>query len=185
MLIHFDKNGFVYTLDRATGELLSAEPYVPVNWARRIDLKSGRPEVDSTKLTGASRGTVKDICPSLEGGKNQQPAAWSPATQLFYLSTSNMCMDYTSFQASYLAGTPYLSAGAPYNVGPGGNLGAFIAWDPVKSRRAWEIKEPYPVWSGVLATGAAWCSMARSTDGSRRWMRTTARCSGSSRWALA
>jgi alcohol dehydrogenase (cytochrome c) len=153
VLVHFDKNGFVYTLDRATGELLSAEPYVPVNWARRIDLKSGRPEVDSTKLTGASRGTVKDICPSLEGGKNQQPAAWSPATQLFYLSTSNMCMDYTSFHASYLAGTPYLSAGAPYNVGPGGNLGAFIAWDPVKSARAWEIKEPYPVWSGVLATG--------------------------------
>lgn len=153
VLVHFDKNGFVYTLDRATGELLSAEPYVPANWARRIDLTTGRPEVDSTKLTGASRGTVKDICPSLEGGKNQQPAAWSPATQLFYLSTSNMCMDYTSFHASYMAGTPYLSAGAPYNVGPGGNLGAFIAWDPVKSTRAWEIKEPYPVWSGVLATG--------------------------------
>ncbi len=152
VLVHFDKNGFAYTLDRATGELLSAEPYVPANWARRIDLASGRPEVDSTKLTGASRGTVKDICPSLEGGKNQQPAAWSPATQLFYLSTSNMCMDYTSFHASYMAGTPYLSAGAPYNVGPGGNLGAFIAWDPVKSARAWEIKEPYPVWSGVLAT---------------------------------
>jgi len=121
VLVHFDKNGFVYTLDRATGELLSAEPYVPVNWARRIDLKTGRPEVDSTKLTGASRGTVKDICPSLEGGKNQQPAAWSPVTRLFYLSTSNMCMDYTSFHAAYMAGTPYLSAGAPYTVGPGGN----------------------------------------------------------------
>ena len=119
VLVHFDKNGFVYTLDRATGELLSAEPYVPANWAKRIDLTTGRPEVDSTKLTGASRGTVKDICPSLEGGKNQQPAAWSPATQLFYLSTSNMCMDYTSFHASYMAGTPYLSAGAPYNAGPG------------------------------------------------------------------
>jgi PQQ-dependent dehydrogenase (methanol/ethanol family) len=152
VLVHFDKNGFVYTIDRATGELLSAEPYVPTTWARRVDLGTGRPDVDSTKLTGASRGTVKDICPSLEGGKNQQPAAWSPATQLFYLSTSNMCMDYTSWRASYLAGTPYLSAGAPYNAGPGGNLGAFIAWDPVKSARAWEIREPYPVWSGVLAT---------------------------------
>ncbi len=152
VLVHFDKNGFVYTLDRATGELLSAEPYVPVTWATSVDLATGRPVVDSSKMTGASRGTVKDICPSLEGGKNQQPAAWSPQTQLFYLSTSNMCMDYTSWRASYMAGTPYLSAGAPYTAGPGGHLGAFIAWDPVASRRAWEITEPYPVWSGVLAT---------------------------------
>lgn len=178
VLVHFDKNGFVYTLDRATGELLAAEPYVPANWARRIDLATGRPEVDSSKVTGASRGTVKDICPSLEGGKNQQPAAWSPVTGLFYLSTSNMCMDYTSFRASYLAGTPYLSAGAPYNVGPGGNLGAFIAWDPVKSARAWEIKEPYPVWSGVVTT-AGGVVFYGTLDG---WFKAVDARSGSVLW---
>ncbi len=152
VLVHFDKNGFAYVLDRATGELLSAQPYVPVNWARGVDLATGRPQVDSTKLTGATRGTTKDICPSLEGGKNQQPAAWSPVTQLFYLSTSNLCMDFTASRASYLAGTPYVGAGTPYAAGPGGHLGAFIAWDPVKKMRAWEILEPYPVWSGVLTT---------------------------------
>ena len=152
VLVHFDKNGFVYTLDRATGEVLVAEPYVPVNWARRIDLRTGRPELDSTKLTGASRGNVTDICPTLEGGKNQQPAAWSPATRLFYVPTNNMCMDYRTSAATYAAGTPYIGLDAPYKPGEGGHLGAFIAWDPVKSRKVWEIREPYPVWSGALAT---------------------------------
>jgi lanthanide-dependent methanol dehydrogenase len=152
-LVHFDKNGFVYTLDRATGELLSAEPYVPVNWAKRVDLKTGRPEMDSTKMTGASRGNIKNICPTLEGGKNQQPAAFSRLTKLFYVPTNNMCMDYAAANVSYIAGTPYIGAAAPYYPGEGGNLGAFIAWDAAKGKKVWEIKEPYPVWSGVLATG--------------------------------
>ena len=178
VLVHFDKNGFAYVLDRATGELLSANAYVPVTWARSIDLKTGRPDVDSSKVTGASRGMVKGICPSLEGGKNQQPAAWSPLTKLFYLSTSNMCMDYASTRANYMAGTPYLSAGAPYSVGPGGSLGAFIAWDPVQARRAWEVKEPYPVWSGALVTAGnvvfygtldGWFKAVDATTGTPLW----------------
>ena len=152
VLVHFDKNGFVYTFDRATGELLAAEAYVPVSWAKRVDLKTGRPEVDSTKLTGVSRGTAKDICPTLEGGKNQQPAAFSPLTRLFYVPTNNMCMDYTTANVSYIAGTPYIGATIPYKPGEGGHLGAFIAYDPVNGKKVWEVKEPYPVWSGALAT---------------------------------
>ena len=155
-LVHFDKNGFAYTLDRATGEVLSAEPFVEVNWARRVDLKTGRPVLDSTKLTGASRGNVKHICPTLEGGKTPAaPAAYSPRTGLFYVSTNNMCMDYQAAQATYIAGTPFIGAATPYHAGSvgGGNLGAFIAWDAGRGRRVWEIRERYPVWSGVLATG--------------------------------
>jgi lanthanide-dependent methanol dehydrogenase len=151
-LVHFDKNGFVYTMDRATGELLLAEPYVPVNWAKRVDLKTGRPEVDSSKMTGASKGTVTDICPTLEGGKNQQPAAFSPLTRLFYVPTNNMCMDYAVANVSYIAGTPYIGAATPYKAGAGGHLGAFIAYDAANGEKVWEIKEPYPVWSGALAT---------------------------------
>jgi lanthanide-dependent methanol dehydrogenase len=151
-LVHFDKNGFVYTLDRATGELLQANPYVPVNWAKRVDLKTGRPEVDSTKLTGAGRGTVTDICPTLEGGKNQQPAAFSPLTRLFYVPTNNMCMDYAASQVTYIQGAPYIGASVPYKAGAGGHLGAFIAYDVLKGKKVWEIKEPYPVWSGALTT---------------------------------
>ena len=151
-LVHFDKNGFVFTLDRATGELLAAHPYVPVNWAKSIDLKTGRPVVDSSKMTGESKGNVKNICPTLEGGKNQQPAAYSPITRLFYVPTNNMCMDYAGAKVSYIAGAPYIGATTPYYPGEGGNMGAFIAWDPERSKKVWEIREPYPVWSGALVT---------------------------------
>jgi lanthanide-dependent methanol dehydrogenase len=151
-LVHFDKNGFVYTMDRATGELLRADAYVPVNWARRVDLKTGRPQVDSSKMTGASKGNVTDICPTLEGGKNQQPAAYSPLTRLFYVPTNNMCMDYSVASVSYIEGAAYIGATVPYKAGAGGHLGAFIAFDPVRGKKVWEIREPYPVWSGALAT---------------------------------
>jgi glucose dehydrogenase len=96
-LVTFNKNGFQYTLDRATGEVLAAPPYVQVTWATGIDLKTGRPILDSTKLTGASKGTVKDVCPSLEGGVSpSSPAAYSPRTGWFYTSTNNMCMDFAA-----------------------------------------------------------------------------------------
>src|SRR5438876_3104107 len=104
VLVHFDKNGFAYTIDRATGEVLVAQPFVDVTWAKRVDVATGRPVVDSTKLTGASRGNVKEICPTLEGGKSPaSPAAYSPRTGLFYLATNNMCMDYQATQATRIA----------------------------------------------------------------------------------
>ena len=178
VLVHFDKNGFAYTIDRATGEVLVAEPYVTVNWARRVSLATGRPELDSTKLTGASRGNVTDICPTLEGGKNQQPAAYSPQTGLFYVPTNNMCMDYQTAPVTYLAGTPYMGVSAPYKPGPGGHLGAFIAWDAARGKKLWEIREPYPVWSGALATAGGlvfygtldgWLKAADAKSGAVLW----------------
>jgi lanthanide-dependent methanol dehydrogenase len=151
-LVHFDKNGYAFALDRATGELLAAHPYVPVNWAKGFDMKTGRPILDSTKMTGESKGNVKNICPTLEGGKNQQPAAYSPLTKLFYVPTNNMCMDYAGAKVSYIAGAPYIGATTPYYPGEGGNLGAFIAYDIASGKKVWQIKEPYPVWSGSLVT---------------------------------
>jgi len=178
VLVHFDKNGFAYTIDRATGEVLVAEPYVAVNWAKRVDLTTGRPDVDRTKLTGASHGSVKDICPTLEGGKNQQPAAYSPRTGLFYVPTNNMCMDYQTTPVTYLAGTPFIGLNAPYKPGPGGNLGALIAWDAGAGKKIWEIKEKYPVWSGALATAGGvvfygtldgWFKAVDATSGRALW----------------
>ena len=152
-LVHFDKNGFAYTMDRTTGEVLLAEKYVFANWAKSIDLKTGRPVLDSTKLTGSSRGETQYICPSLEGGKSPaSPGAYSPRTGLFYLATVNMCMNYATEKTTRLRGTPYIGATTPYTVGPGGNMGAFVAWDATTGRRVWEIKEKFPVWSGAVAT---------------------------------
>ena len=153
VLVHFDKNGFAYTMDRTNGEVLVAEPFVSLNWAKRVDLATGRPVLDSTKLTGASKGDVKYICPSLEGGKSPaSPAAYSPRTGWFYVSTVNLCMNYQAEPRGRIRGTPFIGANTPYVAGPGGNMGAFIAWDAALGRRVWEIKEKYPVWSGVLAT---------------------------------
>jgi PQQ-dependent dehydrogenase (methanol/ethanol family) len=152
-LVHFDKNGFAYTLDRATGRLLSATAFAPVTWAKSVDLTTGRPVLDPAKQTGASQGNVKGICPSLEGGVSpSSPAAYSPRTHLFYTSTNNLCMDYAATRTSYLKGTPFMGVTSPYFAGPGGNLGAFMAWDAATGRKVWENKERYPNWSGALVT---------------------------------
>ena len=152
-LVHFDKNGFAYTLDRATGRLLLAVAFAPVTWAKSVDLATGRPLLDTAKQTGASRGNVKGICPSLEGGVSpSSPAAYSPRTHLFYTSTTNLCMDYAATRASRLKGTPFVGVTSPYFAGPGGNLGTFMAWDAAGGRKVWENKEPYPNWSGALVT---------------------------------
>jgi lanthanide-dependent methanol dehydrogenase len=152
-LVTFNKNGFQYTLDRATGELLAAPAYVQVTWAKNIDLKTGRPVLDSTKQTGASKGNVKGVCPSLEGGVSPaSPAAYSPRTGLFYTSTNNMCMDFAATEAQHFRGTPFIGAGTPYFAGPGGHLGAFMAWDASTGKKVWELKEHFPNWSGALVT---------------------------------
>ena len=152
-LVHFDKNGFAYTLDRASGRVLIAQPFTPLNWAESVDLASGRPVLNPAKQTGISRGNVKDICPSLEGGVSPaSPPAYSPRTHLFYTATANLCMDYATKHAQHLRGTPFVGVDSPYRGGPGGYLGSFLAWDAARGRKVWENKEPFPNWSGALVT---------------------------------
>jgi PQQ-dependent dehydrogenase (methanol/ethanol family) len=151
-LVNFDRNGFSYVLDRTTGELLLAEPFVVVNWAKGVDLKTGKPIEDPEKQTSASKNT-KDICPSAMGGKNQQPVSYSPRTNLFYVPTNNLCMDYEGVQVKYQAGQPYVGAIVVSKPGPGGNRGEFIAWDPTTGKKVWGIKEGLSSWGGALSTG--------------------------------
>ena len=151
-LVNFDRNGFSYTLDRVTGELLVAEPFVNVNWATGVDKKTGRPIEVPEKQTSATKNT-KDICPSAMGGKNQQPVAYSPRTNLFYVPTNNLCMDYEGVQVKYQAGQPYVGAIVVSHPGPGGNRGEFIAWDATTGKKVWGIKENLAAWGGALATG--------------------------------
>ena len=151
-LVNFDRNGFSYTLDRATGEVLLAEPFVHVNWATGIDKKTWKPIEVPEKLTSSTKNT-KDICPSAMGGKNQQPVAYSPRTSLFYVPTNNLCMDYEGVEVKYQAGQPYVGAIVVSHPGPGGNRGEFIAWDPTTGKKVWGIKENLAAWGGALATG--------------------------------
>ena len=151
VVVHFDRNGFAYTIDRNTGEVLVAQPFQYVNWATGVDLTSGRPTLVDEKQTHQGRMTT-NICPSSIGARDQQPAAFSPRTHLFYTPASNLCMDYGGIEAKYIAGTPYVGAAVTMYGGPGGNRGEFLAWDAGTGKKVWGIKENFPVWSGALVT---------------------------------
>ena len=155
-LVHFDRNGFGYTLDRASGALLVAQKYDPaVNWATGVNLETGLPDrvADfSTEHNGEDTNS-KGICPAALGSKDQQPAAYSPKTKLFYVPTNHVCMDYEPYKVSYTAGQPYVGATLSMYPAPGGtNLGNFIAWDASTGKIKWSDPEPFSVWSGALAT---------------------------------
>ncbi|MFZ0064618.1 MAG: lanthanide-dependent methanol dehydrogenase XoxF5 [Pseudolabrys sp.] len=160
-LVHFDRNGFGYTLDRTNGALLVAEKYDPkVNWATKVDMDKnsktyGRPLVVSqysTEQTGEDKNT-KGVCPAALGSKDEQPAAYSPDTKLFYVPTNHVCMDYEPFKVSYVAGQPYVGATLSMYPPPGEkNMGNFIAWDAGKGKIVWSVPEQFSVWSGALAT---------------------------------
>jgi PQQ-dependent dehydrogenase (methanol/ethanol family) len=160
-LVHFDRNGFAYTLDRTNGELLVAEKYDPtVNWATKVDMDKnsktyGRPLVVSRYSTEQNGQDVnsKGICPAALGTKDQQPAAFSPDTGLFYVPTNQVCMDYEPFRVSYTAGQPYVGATLSMYPPPGKtNMGNFIAWDARTGKIVWSLPEQFSVWSGALAT---------------------------------
>jgi lanthanide-dependent methanol dehydrogenase len=153
LLIHPGRTGFVFVLDRTTGELLSAEKFEPTNWANGYDLKTGKADENPDKRTHFGK-VVKDICPSSTGAKDFIPSALSPRTGLVYIPAHNTCMDYEGIEANYIAGTPYLGADVRMYPGPGGYQGELVAWDPVHAKPVWSIRErDLPVYSGVLATG--------------------------------
>ncbi|TXN76286.1 PQQ-dependent dehydrogenase, methanol/ethanol family, partial [Methylobacterium sp. WL8] len=161
LLTHFDRNGFGYTLNRATGELLVAEKFDPVvNWASKVDMDKGsktygRPvvaEAYSPERTGEDE-TTAGICPGAIGAKNQQPAAFSPETRLFYVPTNHICMSYEPFHVTYTTGVPFVGATVGLQPPPGETrTGAFLAWDGVAGKIRWSNPEPFSVWSGALAT---------------------------------
>jgi PQQ-dependent dehydrogenase (methanol/ethanol family) len=163
LLTHFDRNGFGYTLDRTDGELLVAEKFDPaVNWATKVDMDKssktyGRPEVVAKYAPGHNPADFnnKGICPAALGSKDEQPASYSPLTELFYVPTNHVCMDYEPFVVSYTAGQPYVGATlSMYPPAGETNMGNFIAWDGKKGKIVWSDKEQFSVWSGSLATAS-------------------------------
>jgi PQQ-dependent dehydrogenase (methanol/ethanol family) len=156
-LVHFDRNGFAYTMDRVTGALLVAEKYDPkVNWATHVDMKSGRPQVVA-KFSTAKNGpdvNTKGVCPAALGSKDQQPASYDPETKLFYVPTNHVCMDYEPFKVEYTAGQPYVGATLSMFPAPGshGGMGNFITWNAGTGKIVQSKAEKFSVWSGSLNT---------------------------------
>jgi lanthanide-dependent methanol dehydrogenase len=177
VLVHPGRNGYMYVIDRQTGEVLSADPYDTVNAYKGVDLKSGRiiPNKDLQPDVGRM---VRDVCPAAPGAKDWQPSAWSPRTKLLYVPHQHLCMNMQTSEVGYIAGTPYLGATADMFPGPGGYRGEFMAWDPVQRKEAWAIKENMPVWTGALVTAGdvafygtmdRWFKAVDAKDGKPLW----------------
>jgi PQQ-dependent dehydrogenase (methanol/ethanol family) len=161
-VVHFDRNGFGYTLDRTNGMLLVAEKFDPaVNWATHVDMKTGRP-VGVPKYSTEHNGvdvTSKDVCPAALGSKDEQPASFDPQTGHFYVPTNHVCMTYEPFKVEYTAGQPYVGATLTMFPGPTtavngmqGSMGSLIEWDAGTGKIVKSHPEKFSVWSGVLTT---------------------------------
>jgi alcohol dehydrogenase (cytochrome c) len=152
-LLKADRNGFFYVLNRQSGKLLSAEPFVPVNWAKGVDLETGRPLEVPEKRPQLSKW-ARNVCPNLIGGKNWEPMSYSFQTGLVYIPTFNMCMDIANKETPYTPGKFYLASEFNLDMpgSQGMHLAEFIAWDPVAKKKVWGIKEDLPFLGGALST---------------------------------
>ena len=153
-LVHFDRNGFAYVLDRTDGTLLRANKYVTVNWAEKVDLKTGRP-VKVAEHSPLKVGENTQACPSAMGGKDQQPVAVDPNDSAnFYVPTNNWCMELEPQARSHTTqGTVYVFANVYMYPEKPGVTGKFKKFNVVTGKTEWEIPDSYPNWGGALVTG--------------------------------
>ncbi len=151
VLVHPERNGHMYVIDRQSGEVISAEPFGFVNATKGVDPATGRLQYVEEKKPVTGK-VVRNICPPEPGAKDWQPSAYSPRTGMLYFGHQNLCQDFEGLEVSYIEGTPYVGANVKMYPGPGGHRGEFKAWDPAGARVVWSIKEPFPVWSGTVVT---------------------------------
>ena len=172
-----ERDGYMYVMDRATGEVLSADPFVHITSTLGVDLKTGRPLPNPATKPEVGK-VVRNICPSAPGAKDWQPSAFSPRTGLIYLPHQNLCMDVEAMEANYIAGTPFVGMNVKMFAGPGGYRGEFTAWDPVRRGKVWSIQEKFPVWSGTLVTAGdvafygtmeGWFKAVNARTGEKLW----------------
>jgi lanthanide-dependent methanol dehydrogenase len=177
MLIRPDRNGFIYMIDRTTGQVLSATPYVYSTTTTGVDLNTGALQRDPTKSPKTGQ-EIRNICPPAPGAKDWQPSSFSPRTGLLYIPHENMCSDVEAQEANYIAGTPYIGAEDRFYAGPGGNEGELMAWDPLSGKKVWTVQDKFPMWSGTLATAGdlvfygtmeGWFRAANARTGQTLW----------------
>ena len=147
--IHGDRNGYFYAIDRTDGKFIYGTPLSPINWANGLDPVTGRPDFNPEKSVYRDRVT-KNISPSLEGGKEWHPMAYSPQTGYAYVPTFQCTMNLQAKIEEPKKGQLYLGAALlEYSQGHG----ALKAIDINSGAVAWEARNPAPMTSGVLATG--------------------------------
>ncbi|MCA1815299.1 MAG: methanol/ethanol family PQQ-dependent dehydrogenase [Acidobacteria bacterium] len=177
VLVRAERNGYVYVMDRTTGEVLRADPYGYITSSKGVDLKTGQLIYNPEKSPKMGQ-TTREVCPASPGMKDWQPTAFSPRTGMLYIPHQNLCMDEEGLQANYIAGTPYVGMNVKMYAGPGGKRGVFSAWDPLAGKEVWKIDEDLPVWSGALVTAGdvvfygtmdGWFKAVNARDGTLLW----------------
>lgn len=157
VLIQAPKNGFVYVIDRANGELISAKPFVKTSWATGIDLKTGRPEeANGARFPG---GSSFDLYPGSIGAHSWLPMAFSRKSRLIYIPTLFIGSRVSDKGINPAQWTRYPGLGQDGGISagiisddPDASQSALIAWDPVAQREMWRIATDGPTNGGVMAT---------------------------------
>jgi quinohemoprotein ethanol dehydrogenase len=140
------KNGFFYVLDARTGALISAEKYLPINWASHVDMKTGRPvQLPMAKYYANASGTAI-VRPTISGAHDWRPMSYSPLTGLVYLPVNESATRLS------LSGAAGLIGGKLDFTEVGPSSGSLIAWDPVRQRERWKQSLETPGNGGVLST---------------------------------
>jgi alcohol dehydrogenase (cytochrome c) len=155
-LVDVARNGYLWFLERTAGPIgfVDAAPYVNQNVFTRLDPKTGRPEIDPARKPGTGRSV--EFCPSLWGGKNWPPAAYSPRTRMIYIpANENLCTTFSGEQVDYTPGVRFTGATHALRVGPGRtHIGEVQAWHVDTGRRVWTHRyADSHNWGPVLATG--------------------------------
>ena len=150
VLMQANKNGFFYILDRRTGKLISAKPFVPVSWASGIDEKTGRP-IERSDIRYSETGKPIQMMPGPDGAHSWHPMAYNPNTGLVYIPTQEIAKQFTPIQ-NFEAAPIGWNLGVDVAGTPGAKAGYLLAWDPVNQREAWRVRYRGPWNGGALTT---------------------------------
>jgi alcohol dehydrogenase (cytochrome c) len=148
LIFHADRNGFFYVIDRATGKLISANPFAKVTWSTSKDAE-GRPATDKN---GTPTLEGNRVCPGAAGATNWMSPTYDPQTKLFYVTAREQCDIFSTAPQPYEAGHAYYGSAYFPNDDAAPFWGALRALDPASGKLKWEWKHPSPTWSGVLST---------------------------------
>ena len=164
VIMQAPKNGFFYVLDRATGELISASAFATMNWAKGIDMKTGRP-IETAEARYGETGRPFIAQPGPGGAHSWQPMSYSPRTGLVYFPVMEAVFPYfpdKDFRKRTLAwntGVDFNAGSLPTDQGildqiKAGLKGHLVAWDPVGQREVWRVQHEHPWNGGALSTAS-------------------------------
>jgi alcohol dehydrogenase (cytochrome c) len=155
-LIDVSRSGYIWDLERSAGKInfVAGRPYVRQNVFKSLDPKTGRPDVDEERKPGT--GKTAQFCPSLWGGKDWPPVAFSPNTRLIYIpANDNLCHELTGETPKYVVGERYMGVAKNVMMMVDGadHIGELQAWNVDSGKKVWTTNLPSFNWGPVLATG--------------------------------